>query len=68
MLKYLVSTNKLVPTRTELTSANLCQHKPLFAYMEDRMGLKWFSRRFRDKTGRQPGKLVQVDFAAHGKT
>jgi hypothetical protein len=28
MLKYLVSRNKLVPTRTEPTSTNLCQHKP----------------------------------------
>jgi hypothetical protein len=52
MLKYLISRNELVPTRTESTGANLCRHKPFFSYMEDRMGLKWFSGRFRDKTGR----------------
>jgi hypothetical protein len=66
MSKYLVSINKLVPTRTESTGANLCRHKPFFPYMEDRMGLKQCSGRFRDKTGRW--RQVQVDFAARGKT
>jgi hypothetical protein len=49
MSKYLISRNKLVPTRTESTGANLYRHKPFFPYMEDRMGLKWFSGRFRDE-------------------
>jgi hypothetical protein len=52
MSKYLISRNKHVTTRTESTGANLCRHKPFFPYIEDRMGLKTFSGRFRDKTGR----------------